>query len=382
MVHCLRFGEGIDENEGLTAFCADCRDIERCIRCHGPIESEEKFAVFCDGCRPPLDIEGRGGGLAPRRSGMSGQIADQKKRLLERLGRRGGGGGSSGSTSPQTVPPGTPAPDPPADFWPSPSEVEELFRLVVESDYVNQAGYRKIADTVRFDYVVGNREVVVNGVKRVGKVWQNATAGSEEIPDDQKVAGGPEWRPLIRLFEGYVRVCAEHALATPVGQFAVPGTLMEFVESRIRGLPRPPRAHPGPNATAVYDWQARLLSGMILSTIAHEMGHVCLGHNPRFDPASSGTWKKRVKQIHERQADGFAAAVVALSADREARLRGQLVKFLCNLYENEGDAPLGLEEPTHPGRFERLENAIRNNPKAAKELGIDLTWIKKLCGLN
>ena len=106
-------------------------------------------------------------------------------------------------------------------------------------------------------------------------------------------------------------------------------------------------------------------AGMIIGILAHEMGHVCLGHvlGPNYYQTN-----QEIGRNHEREADSFASSVTAASPFGEYVFEGTLFWFYA-LAMQETDQKVAT---THPLSRERLENLIRANPSKASALGIRL----------
>lgn len=112
--------------------------------------------------------------------------------------------------------------------------------------------------------------------------------------------------------------------------------------------------------------------------IAHELGHVCLGHC-RLD--SSANRDVETIRINERQADGFASAIInSFSNYSEDAKKVIFLAYVKNeLVWTLKDKMSRQNEPyTHPLSEERLKNAIRNNAKIAQELSITEEWVDNI----
>ncbi len=112
--------------------------------------------------------------------------------------------------------------------------------------------------------------------------------------------------------------------------------------------------------------------------ISHELGHVCLGHC-RLD--STANRDVETIRINERQADGFASAIInSFSKYSEDAKKAIFLAYVKNeLVWTLKDKLSGHNKPfTHPLSEERLKNAIRNNDKIAQELEITEVWVDKI----
>ncbi|MFG0253083.1 MAG: M48 family metalloprotease, partial [Phycisphaerales bacterium JB038] len=96
--------------------------------------------------------------------------------------------------------------------------------------------------------------------------------------------------------------------------------------------------------------------------IAHEAGHIALGHT-----LATGDLPLEVSRNQEREADSFAASVLATSPSQEALFLGQVFTAILLTWQQYawGDT----EESTHPLAKERFENILRSHSAALKEMG-------------
>lgn len=179
----------------------------------------------------------------------------------------------------------------------------------------------------------------------------------------------------IVFFGGAMRFSRLASLAVAVDVCGRPGTASRFARSiEMGGKMSPARAleimsecgldeqftMPGVKAKA----QA-VSSGMIIGILAHEMGHVCLGHvlGPNYYESN-----QEIGRNHEREADSFASSITAANPFGEYMYEGTLFwHYVLALQEgNEAVAS------THPLERERLANLIRANASKASSLGINL----------
>jgi len=105
---------------------------------------------------------------------------------------------------------------------------------------------------------------------------------------------------------------------------------------------------------------ARSLSAaMEAAVIAHEAGHLALGHTLgqrlNFD----------VSRNQEREADSFASSILTSSPFREYLFLGQV--FITIVFSWMEHAARRTDPTTHPLGRERFFNALTNNSAAAKE---------------
>lgn len=103
----------------------------------------------------------------------------------------------------------------------------------------------------------------------------------------------------------------------------------------------------------------RVRNGMITAVLAHEMGHLCLGHT------SSLVRQDEVSRNMEREADSFAASLLHTMDNRAYHFVGQVMFDLMMTWQHHGYGP---QTPTsHPSSRDRLLAAFTSNPTAASE---------------
>lgn len=111
-------------------------------------------------------------------------------------------------------------------------------------------------------------------------------------------------------------------------------------------------------------------SGMIGGIIAHELGHLALGHT--LGQAAN----LEVSRNQEREADSFASSVISTSVFSDPLVEGMLLWELAWVWS---DYAGGREvATTHPLSRERLLDFIRANETIARGLGIALDSIQDL----
>jgi hypothetical protein len=104
------------------------------------------------------------------------------------------------------------------------------------------------------------------------------------------------------------------------------------------------------NADAIVD-------GMLAAVVAHELGHVCLRHTLIDAPIPLEIYRNL-----ERQADSFAANVLASRESRPHRFIGAALGELLSAWGNR----LYDGSGSHPRAAERLENMVRGSESAVR----------------
>ena len=102
-------------------------------------------------------------------------------------------------------------------------------------------------------------------------------------------------------------------------------------------------------------------AAMNLGVIAHELGHLALGHTLGEDLSYE------VSRNQEREADSFASSVVTTSPFGDYLVAGSIVWWTILVWV--GNAANQTEVTTHPMSAERLQNFIRDNETQAADLG-------------
>ena len=241
---------------------------------------------------------------------------------------------------------------------PSMTEVSQLFEYVRRAPVVqDNTGYAAIMNRTRFEYIV---EADGNTSDQV-----NADAGLDERGE-----------PVIHLFGGAARIGRVAALSiaameygndanaaqrfistlTPLQccVFSVADAIQVVNDAGLVGALRD---------DSVITKARTISAGLMLGIIAHEAGHLSLGHS--FSQVNYYMSNMEVARNREREADSFASSVIATSPFGENVLLGTLLWWFV-LSSQEGEAL----ESTHPLSKERFENFVRANPDLAKSLGL------------
>lgn len=107
-----------------------------------------------------------------------------------------------------------------------------------------------------------------------------------------------------------------------------------------------------------------LAAGLVVGIIAHEFGHLALGH------LHGESRTLEISRNQEREADCFASSVISSSPFGDYMVLGSILwETLWVWLEKQ---PGGSIETTHPLASERLANLIHANPTVAAELGFEV----------
>ena len=180
---------------------------------------------------------------------------------------------------------------------------------------------------------------------------------------------------LIAFYGGAVRFSRLASLAVAVDMCGRPGTASRFAKTidtggmMSRKMAMDVMSDCGLDEAfslpGVQTKAQAVSAGMIIGVLAHEMGHVCLGHV--MGPNYYGM-NQEIGRNHEREADSFASSITAATPFGEYVYEGTLFWHYV-LAQQEGNEAV---ESTHPLERERLENLIRANSSKASALGIGL----------
>lgn len=180
---------------------------------------------------------------------------------------------------------------------------------------------------------------------------------------------------LIAFYGGAVRFSRLASLAVAVDMCGRPGTASRFAKTidtggiMSRKMAMDIMSDCGLDEAfslpGVQTKAQAVSAGMIIGVLAHEMGHVCLGHV--MGPNYYGM-NQEIGRNHEREADSFASSITAATPFGEYVYEGTLFWHYV-LAQQQGNEAV---ESTHPLERERLENLIRANSSKASALGIGL----------
>jgi len=104
------------------------------------------------------------------------------------------------------------------------------------------------------------------------------------------------------------------------------------------------------------------LMAMTMSMVAHEAGHIALGHT------LGKALNYDISRNEERAADGFASSVLSSSPFSDYLVTGQIMSWVLMAWVDHAAA--SSEAVTHPLAVDRLESVLRDNSVAAKDVGL------------
>ena len=112
------------------------------------------------------------------------------------------------------------------------------------------------------------------------------------------------------------------------------------------------------NDVHVCESASRVSHGVLTNVLAHEMGHICLGH------VESLSTPHETSRNQEREADSFAQSLLLTMENRAYYFVGSLIWHLICVWEAHG---VNHELTTHPDSRDRFHAAFVSNPTAASE---------------
>lgn len=250
-------------------------------------------------------------------------------------------------------------------FTLSSEEVRNLFMAVRESPHAREnAQYAAVMRNVRMAYLSQDDTV-------------NAFACVRPLGSEQRLV------PQVYLMGGEVRFSMVVALALTAQRNGYPGVLSKLMklldnasyvtlsEAKAGAICTLCGLAEALKTPSIVSEARRIASGAVMGTLAHEAGHVVLGHVHR-----NGKRLNEVTRNQERQADLFCDSVISTSQYGRYIFEGTVLYWLVRTHRDQvrqrttGQA--ANSNGTHPVARERLENVMRDNPEKAKALGIKL----------
>ncbi len=174
--------------------------------------------------------------------------------------------------------------------------------------------------------------------------------------------------PMIVVLEGYCRVC-RYAATALVNAHSADGSSIDisYLRESLAALGQSIKAggarftlesacalvlrdHEMERATPFHPRMRTYFAGMLMEVLAHELGHILLGHTnqgPLPDPA---------RRKNEHLADMFAAQVIEQTEYSEVNALSGFVSRLTDVYADGGGV-----RTTHPEPRERLRDYVRDN---------------------
>ena len=238
----------------------------------------------------------------------------------------------------------------------APNELTAMFEMVRNSPHVTgNKMYSAIAKNMQF--VFDAQDPTINAYSRI-------------------VSAEGRTRPMVAVCAGNVRFAnvAGLAMATAHNGYTnqLPA-LLHAMRNEWKGMLSVPDANEfvvSHGLAAIDDARVAeeakgIAAGVLLTSIAHEVGHLSLGHLYAVDHDDINA---EISRNQEREADLFASSVMSASPFGRYMFEGALLKHLAvSVFD-------GLEKDyrtrSHPYSRERLRNFIQQNLMKARALGI------------
>ena len=252
------------------------------------------------------------------------------------------------------------------DMWDTTDgELQQLMMYVLSSAHVT--ANERYADTAaRISFVVardthdvnafatvakeGELIVLLGGAIRMANLLAAAYVGSTALKDSGKYNGN--------LFAQIVASMGQYCLKCKAA--ISPKAACRFGEDHNLHLIM---------ADATLGRRARsFAAGMIVGVLAHEFGHLALGHCHGTRP------NLEVSRNMEREADSFASSIISSSPFGDYLIFGSILWESVWVWVQD---TTGEIESSHPLSRERLSDLIRANPSTADELGIGIPIAKE-----
>ncbi len=363
----------------------------RCQACNAENSTGAKFCCACGkplsaaAATPPKGADRPADALGQMQAQLDAELQSSKAFLDAQLGRL------SSSIRPPATPraPAKPASATPAGqpyaapasarglvhpieaatlLMPEPGQITQSASFVVSSPFVqNNPLYRTRIGDVSFEYIADDATVnafatdgpVKTPDGRVIKpplvVYYGGLATAIRLAAAALSAEVEAWRARQTSFGGSKLAAGLKLLAQAVqaggGKLELEASQAIFSQCILPGLSVAPERF----ISAARSYSA----SMDMFTIAHEMGHLSLGHTLGV------SLNYDVSRNQEREADSFASSVLSSSPFREHLFLGQVfVTVLFSWLDFVGHATHGT---THPLSRERFENALRSNEEAARD---------------
>ena len=248
----------------------------------------------------------------------------------------------------------------------STAELQQLMSYVCTSPHVtSNPHYAKVADDLHF--VIAKEDPMINAFATIGEYAQ--------------VPGIPADAPMIYLLNGatlYAKLIsaafvmsrlvldADPSMENPmpifvtlIGNWVVQNGC-EITEEGVAEFAGELGLHYIMANNGLYRKVSSFASAIIICVLAHEFGHLSLGH------VHGRSVNLEISRNQEREADSFASSVISSGPFGGYMVLGTVLWELVWVWL---ETVTGEPATTHPLSSERLADLIRANPSAAAELG-------------
>ena len=262
-----------------------------------------------------------------------------------------------------------------SDFiMPDKEHVTNLFEIARNSPYIqNNLAFKQLAAIIRFEYDEDNTD-------------KRSQAGAMTFLEKE----GELLIPVIYIPGNYTSGFCHAVFWVLADRFVGSQRQSWFARSLLEPTSRPPylefhvrekvelTKEQLNNISKIYDEQGReLVDAAIITTIAHEFGHICYSHLVQTDLRSLPF---HVQRNIERDADSFALSALVGTPFEHLVFEGEFYSHYMDALRHktmEKFSGFRPDDMTHPHAIERLRNTIRANPEIANEYGVSEEMVDK-----
>ena len=242
---------------------------------------------------------------------------------------------------------------------PSEAEMIQMYGYVVQAPFVTEnLQYRDRVAKADFAYIETNNVVNAFAGRRV--VEEN---GKESLAFHTIFFGGAARYARMLGLAAAVQDAGKEGLLRKFITHIPPRLCVECSEKDAVSYLRRSGVADYLSDAAIRQRAISYSSGTIVSALAHEVGHLSLGHLL----STSGKTNLEIERNQEREADSFASSVISASPFGEYIFAGTL--FWHYALAVQSDSGNGLDR-NHPLSRERFENFVRANAEKAAAMGI------------
>ena len=261
----------------------------------------------------------------------------------------------------------------------SEAELQQLMSYVCTSPHVtSNPQYAKVAENLLF--VIAKEDPTINAYAVLGEYAQ-----VPNIPDDAPMIyllnGATLYSKLISSAFVMSRLVLDvdpsmenpmPIFVTLIGNWVVENGC-EITEKGVAEFAGKLGLHYILANSGLYRKVSSLSSALLISILAHEFGHLCLGH------VHGMSVNLEISRNQEREADSFASSVISSGPFAGYMVLGTVLWELVWVWL---EVVTGEPATTHPLASERLADILHANPSAAAELGLSAPADVQALGLS
>lgn len=249
----------------------------------------------------------------------------------------------------------------------SDAELQQLMAYVCSSPHVtSNPQYAKVAEDLLF--VIAKEDPTINAFATLGEYAQ-APGIPADAPMIYLLNGAVLYAKLISAAFVASRLMLDNdpsmenpmpIFVTMIGNWVVQNRC-EITEEGVADFAGELSLHYLLANSGIYRKVSSFASALIIGILAHEFGHLSLGH------VHGLSVNLEVSRNQEREADSFASSVISSGPFGGYMVLGTVLWELVWVWL---ETVTGEPATTHPLSSERLADLIRANPSAAAELGL------------